>query len=122
MNKKDREYFAKRLEEELARSGSALGRSLRRESLKESSGDLSAYSIHMADIGTEALERERDLMLASSESRNVNLIRDALKRLEDGSFGDCEECGKPIPRKRLEVIPYAQFCTRCQDKLEKSGS
>jgi len=125
LKKKDREYFAKRLEEELARlasQGGALGRSLRRESLKESSGDLSAYSIHMADIGTDAMERERDLMLASSESRTVNLIRAAFKRLEDGSYGDCEECGKPIPKKRLEVIPYARFCTGCQDRLEKSGS
>lgn len=125
MNKKDREHFARRLDEELAnlaKSWGTLGRSLRRESLKESSGDLSAYSIHMADIGTDAMEREKDLMLASSESRTVYLIREAFRRLADGSFGECDECGKPIPRKRLEVIPYAQYCTRCQDRLEKSGS
>jgi RNA polymerase-binding transcription factor DksA len=123
VNKKDQKHFQKRLHEELANLAKALGKlekSVMQRSQRESSGDLSAYSIHMADLGTDAMERERDLLLASAEGRTVLQIREALNKLEDGTYGTCEECGKPIGAARLEMIPYAVYCSKCQVKLEKS--
>ena len=123
MNKKDLKHFEKRLHEELGNLAKALGKlekSVLQRSQRESAGDLSAYSIHPADLGTDAMERERDFLLASAEGKVVLQIREAQKRIEDGSYGTCEGCGKPIGTARLEVIPYASLCTKCQVKAEKS--
>ncbi len=123
MNKKDLKHFRERLREELDKIAASLNRferNARESSQRDSSGDLSAYATHSADIGTDAMEREKDMMLASRESRTILLIREALRKIDDGSFGDCEECSKPVGTKRLELIPYAQFCTRCQVKAERN--
>ncbi len=123
MNKKDLKHFRERLREELDKIADSLDRferNARESSQRDSSGDLSAYATHSADIGTDAMEREKDMMLASRESRTVLLIREALRKIEDGTYGACEECGKPVGAKRLELIPYAQLCTRCQVKAERN--
>lgn len=123
MNKKDLKHFRERLIEELDKIAASLDRferNARESSQRDSSGDLSAYATHSADIGTDAMEREKDMMLASRESRTVLLIREALRKIDDGSYGDCEECSKPVGAKRLELIPYAQLCTRCQVKAERN--
>lgn len=125
MNKKDLKHFRERLGEELEKIATSLDRferNARESSQRDSSGDLSAYSTHSADIGTDAMEREKDMMLASLESRTVLLIREALRKFDDGTYGECGECSKPIGAKRLELIPYAQLCTRCQVKAERATS
>ena len=124
MNKKDLKHYRDRLREELDKIADSLDRferNARESSQRDSSGDLSAYATHSADIGTDAMEREKDMMLASRESRTVLLIREALRKVEGGTYGDCEECGKPVGAKRLELIPYAQLCTRCQVKAERNA-
>jgi RNA polymerase-binding protein DksA len=123
VNKKDLKHFRERLREELEKIAVSLDRferNARESSQRDSSGDLSAYATHSADIGTDAMEREKDMMLASRESRTVLLIREALRKIDDGSYGACEECSKPIGIKRLELIPYAELCTRCQVKAERN--
>jgi DnaK suppressor protein len=125
VKKKELEHFRARLEEEMGILSKALGRlekSVLQRSQREASGDLSAYSIHMADLGTDAMEREKDLLLASAEGRAALQIRDALVKIDDGTYGECEICGKPIGDKRLEMIPYAPLCTRCQMKAERTQS
>ncbi len=125
MNKKELKHYEKRLQEELENLGKALGKlekSVLQRSQRESSGDLSAYSIHMADLGTDAIEREKDLLLASSEGKVVRQIRDAMRRVQDGTYGNCEDCGKPIGAKRLELIPYAHLCAKCQVQAERTAS
>jgi RNA polymerase-binding protein DksA len=125
VNKKELNHFQKRLHEELANLSRTIGKlekSVLSRSQRESSGDLSGYSLHMADMGTDASEREKDLLLASAEGRIVIQIREALQKIAKGSYGDCDDCGKPIGAKRLELIPYAAFCTRCQMKAERSVS
>jgi len=125
VKKKELEHYRKRLEEELVALSRAIGRlekSVLQRSQREASGDLSAYSIHMADLGTDAMEREKDLLLASTEGRAVLQIREAMQRIEDGTYGVCEICGKPIGEKRLEMIPYAPLCARCQMKTEREQS
>ena len=76
----------------------------------------------MADVGTEAFEQELTLNLLGNEKGVFEQIEAALKRIENGSFGRCEGCGKEIPKARLEAIPYAALCVRCASKQERRGA
>ena len=88
------------------------------QSQREASGDLSGYTLHMADIATDSYDREFSLGLASNAQQILYEIDEALKRVKEKSFGDCTLCDKPIPRKRLRAIPYAGLCIACQSKEE----
>ena len=92
------------------------------KSQKESSGDLSGYSFHMADMASDSYDRELSFNIASEEQLVVYEIDEALKRIEDGKFGKCIECEKKVPLKRLNVIPYAKYCIQCQSNDEKNGA
>ena len=88
------------------------------KSQREASGDLSGYSFHMADTASDDYERDFSLGRATEEQKQVYYIDEALKRIEEGSYGNCLECGKPIPRKRLAALPYAEVCIECQKKKD----
>jgi len=90
------------------------------KSQKESSGDLSGYSLHMADMASDSYDRELSLNIAGGEQEIVYEIDDALKRIEEGDFGKCISCGKKIPQKRLNAVPYAKYCIQCKSKEEKN--
>jgi RNA polymerase-binding protein DksA len=122
LNKKDQKHFEKRLLEERDRLTQALGKleaSVLKRTQRESSGDLSAYSIHPADLGTDAIDREKDLLVASAEGRRLVEIDEAMQRLSSGTYGVCEACGKDIDHRRLEVVPHARLCLKCQEKAER---
>src|SRR3989344_2695147 len=87
-------------------------------SAKDSSVDVSGHALHMADVATDMYDREFSLGLASNDRELLNKIDQALKRIEDSSFGLCAECGKSIPAARLKALPYAQTCLKCQEKIE----
>ena len=87
---------------------------------KDSSGDLSSYSSHMADQGSDSMEREKAFLFASVKRSRLAEIDSALARIEAGSFGVCESCGKSIPLKRLERMPGASLCVECKEKEEKA--
>ncbi|MEW5758204.1 MAG: TraR/DksA C4-type zinc finger protein [Candidatus Omnitrophota bacterium] len=91
-----------------------------RKSQKEASGDISGYSYHMADAATDTYDREFSLSLASSEQDALYEIEDALKRIEEKTFGLCEVCHGQIAKIRLKVVPYARLCLKCQEAKEKS--
>jgi len=82
------------------------------------SGDISGHVLHMADVATDMYDREFNLELASNEREVLAKIEQALKRVEDKTFGECNECKKPIPLARLNAIPYAETCLKCQEKIE----
>ena len=90
-----------------------------RKSQKEASGDISGYTYHMADVATDNYDREFSLGLASKERKTIYELDDALKRIEDGSFGICDDCKKSITKIRLKAIPSARLCIKCQQKKEK---
>ncbi|MFA4992070.1 MAG: TraR/DksA family transcriptional regulator [Candidatus Omnitrophota bacterium] len=90
-----------------------------RNSQKEASGDLSGYSYHMADMASDSYDRELNLNIAGEEQEIIYDIDEALKRIEEGKFGKCLSCGKKIPSKRLNALPYAKYCIQCQSKEEK---
>lgn len=90
-----------------------------KKSQKEASGDISGYTYHMADVATDTYDREFSLGLASSDREALYELDDALKKIEDGTFGLCEECKSPITKARLKAVPYARLCVKCQSKREK---
>ena len=90
-----------------------------KKSQKEASGDISGYAYHMADVATDSYDREFSLGLASSERNFIYELDDALKRIEDGTFGVCQDCKSLIAKGRLKAVPHARNCVKCQEKREK---
>ncbi len=90
-----------------------------RKSQKEASGDISGYTYHMADVATDNYDREFSLGLASNERKSLYELDDALKRIEDGTFGMCDDCKGMISKVRLKAVPSARLCIKCQQKREK---
>jgi len=86
--------------------------------IKDRTGDLSSYSYHMADQGTDAMERELAFMFASKSGRLVYHIDEALRRIKEGKYGKCLSCGKQINKERLEAVPHARLCIACKSKEE----
>jgi len=85
----------------------------------DAAGDLSAMPIHMADIGTDNYEQEFALGLVDSERNLLREVNDALQRIEEGTYGICENDGEQIAKARLEATPWARYCLTCANKLEK---
>jgi len=83
--------------------------------------EASAFGMHQADAGSDAYDRDFALSLLSQEQDALYEIDQALKRIELGTYGTCEMSGKPIPRARLEAIPFARFTVECQSQLEKQS-
>jgi RNA polymerase-binding transcription factor DksA len=83
--------------------------------------EASAFGMHQADAGSDAYDRDFALSLLSQEQDALYEIDQALKRIEVGTYGICEMSGKPIPRARLEAIPFARFTVECQSQLEKQN-
>jgi RNA polymerase-binding transcription factor DksA len=90
-----------------------------KRSARDASGELSGYSLHMADAGTDNFDREFALSLVSNEQEALYEIEEALKRLEAGTYGICEMCEKPVRKERLEAVPFARLCVQCQSSVEK---
>ncbi len=90
-----------------------------RKSQKEASGDISGYTYHMADVATDNYDREFSLGLASSDRKSLYELNDALKRIEEGTFGVCDDCKSLITKVRLRAVPSARLCIKCQQKKEK---
>jgi DnaK suppressor protein len=89
------------------------------ETLRKPKTDLSHMPIHMADAGTDNYEMENTLGLMDSERKLIAEIDEALQRTEDGTYGICEGIGKPIPKERLEAIPWTRYCVEYASLLEK---
>ncbi len=89
----------------------------------------SPYSLHMAEQGTDAMEREKTFLYAQRENKFLGYLEDALKRIEAGTYGICIECIEEpqhlcetcplIPRARLEAVPHSQLCVAIKQKQEK---
>lgn len=122
MNKKQLAHLEKRLLEERNRVMKELGHYDEQFSstLQGADGDLSSYSFHMADQGTDAMEREKQFLFASQEGRYLWHVNEALRRLYQSpkTFGSCHECGEAIDFDRLDALPHARLCIKCKAKEE----
>ena len=89
------------------------------QSESDSTGELSSYDQHQADMGTETFEREKDLSILEQVEAELAAVEHALRRLDDGTYGTCEVCGTPIPDERLEAMPAARLCLEHQAEAER---
>ena len=122
LTKKQIEHLGKRLQEERARVMKELGYydESFNSTLQGSDGDLSSYSFHMADQGTDTMEREKQFLFASQEGRYLWHVNQALRRLysDPEKFGKCHQCGADIGFDRLDALPHARLCISCKEKEE----
>ncbi len=125
MNKKDREKYEKLLlakRKQLIEEFGLLKSAGMDTTIKEKTGDLSSYSYHMADLGTDAMEREKTFYFASKSGRLLYHIDQALRRVRTKNYGKCEECGEEINRERLVAVPHARLCIKCKELEEQRKS
>jgi DnaK suppressor protein len=115
-------HIEARLMDERARALKALGLFDRIAKFDRESMDsnLSAYTDHMADQGTEAMEREKAALFATKEGRYIYRVDEALRRLysDPESFGNCHTCGSELGFERLDTLPHARYCIDCKRKEE----
>jgi DnaK suppressor protein len=91
---------------------SGLEQEARRPIGGEASGSLSDVPLHMADLGSDAYEEDLTLTLLQNEEQIGAEVNAALTRIEQGTFGRCEECHQEIPKERLDAVPYTRYCVR----------
>lgn len=124
MDKKDLKSFKDLLvkkKADLAKGIENIANTTLKTSQRDAAGDLSAYTLHMADVATDNYDREFSLSLADNEQKLLNRIEAALEKIESNAYGLCDVCGKKISKVRLKVVPYAELCVPCQEKQEKRG-
>ncbi len=122
MKKEELDYFRGLLLDEKQKLLEALGylkTNSMDETSKDQAGDSSSCSTHMAEHGTDAAEREKAFASASREGKYLYHLNEALKRIEDGSYGICRTCDENIPKNRLEAVPVTTQCMKCKNKEKK---
>jgi DnaK suppressor protein len=125
LTKTQLKHIEKRLMDERAKALKALGlfdriAKLDRETMDS---DLSVYTDHMADQGTEAMEREKAALFATKEGRYIYRLEGALRRLynDPEAFGLCHTCGIEVGYERLDALPHARYCIECKLKEEAAA-
>ena len=88
-------------------------------SLRDSIGELSTYDQHPADVASEVFERSKDSALREDARLKIRAIEDALSKIEQGSYGNCDICGNAIPVERLDAVPYTTLCAHCKSEDEE---
>jgi DnaK suppressor protein len=125
MTEQDLQYFKTLLLEQRTEANDTLAefdRMARTDAAQEASEDRNAYSLHMADRGTDAMEREKSQLFAQRSGDYVEYVEEALYRIKDGTFGACRVCSQEISRARLEAVPIATQCIACKEKGETKSS
>jgi RNA polymerase-binding transcription factor DksA len=126
LTKKQIEHLQQRLLRERERALRSLGQfdELAKQTAEQADSDLYSYSDHIADLGTDAMEREKMLLFASKEGRYLYRVEEALRRLykEPETFGICHSCGNLIAFERLDALPHARFCLDCKLKEEADAA
>lgn len=87
--------------------------------LRGQGGEHSSMPIHMADLGSDTFEQDFTLQLMESEEGTLAAIEDALDRMDEGTYGECEACGGKILKARLEALPFVALCVKCAEKEQK---
>ncbi len=121
--KKQQHFFEKQRERLLALKDTLLDSmtGVAKDNLRSRAegSEASAFGMHQADAGSDAYDRDFALSLLSQEQDSLYEIDEALKRIDNGTYGTCEMSGKPIPQARLEALPFTRYTVECQAELEK---
>lgn len=88
---------------------------------EHSAQEISNFGMHMADAGTDHFDRDFALSQLSADRDAIYEVEQALKRIQKGTYGVCEMTGKPIPKNRLEAIPWTRYTVEAQSIIEKEG-
>ena len=124
VGRRDLKEFRRLLEDERQRLTDEL------EAMEEHTPELEAqvgldlagsYDEDFADVATDTFEREKGLAIESSVQALLNQVEEALARLEEGTYGICLNCGRPIHPARLRAIPYAKLCIDCKAREERAN-
>jgi RNA polymerase-binding protein DksA len=107
--------------EQLRRQFSEIEESSLGTSQSELSGEIASFDEEYADAGTDTFERERDLSLFNNIRDLIEKIDRALERIDAGSYGLCERCGRPIEKARIRALPYATLCIKDKQAQERTG-
>lgn len=122
MTKKELEKFKKILlkkKENILSEIQHVEKDMLSKSQRDAAGDLSAYTFHMADVATDNFDREFSLGIATNVHQKIlYAIDEALKCIDDKTYGNCVGCEKPIAKSRLLAVPYTSLCVECQSKEE----
>ena len=125
MTDTDREGYRRQLQtlgDRLKGDVSGLSKEALRLSGGEASGNLSNMPFHTADLGTDNFEQEMSVSLLENQDQILTDIAAAMRRLEGGTFGQCELCNKEIPKGRLHAAPYSSYCIDCAREMEEDGT
>lgn len=87
--------------------------------IRDGVGNVSSYTTHLADLGTDSDEKEKETYMLDRELRNLKNIDNALKRIHDKTYGVCNYCGDEILSQRLKAIPYTELCINCKRNEER---
>ena len=91
------------------------------EATSETGGELSSVDQHPGDSGTETFEMEKNVSLLEQVDDELLEVEAAVQRLERGTYGTCQVCGRPIGDERLEALPATRFCVEDQAKAERQA-
>lgn len=106
---------------EILENARRLRESLVDENTGEYVGENSTFSMHMAEHGTDEMEREKGYMLIQRDEKHLYYLENALERIEKKTYGLCISCGKPIDKGRLEAVPITQHCIKCKTSISNGN-
>ncbi len=118
MTKREMQKFKKLLQAESAHLLKGI-RTIGKDTLEAASSETAMDLTSFAEAGTDTNDRETAMRLVSGESQMLREVADALQRIAEGDYGECMNCNKEIPKRRLEVFPAAKRCVECESKNEK---
>ncbi len=124
MNRERRESYRQNLMDLAARlrkEDASVGEEALCQAGGEASGNLSHFPLHLADMGTDAFERDMSTSLLQNERQIQTQVAAALDRIEQGTYGRCVKCGGEIHKGRLQAVPYTSCCVACAQEAEESG-
>jgi DnaK suppressor protein len=90
-----------------------------KQSISDSSGEISRYSYHLGDVASLSYGREFSMGLAERQQKYLEQIDEAFQRIQDGVYGICKVTGEPIPVERLEEVPVAKYSVKGKEILER---
>lgn len=120
LSKKELKYFKELISEqknEILENARRLRESIVDENTGDYIGENSTFSMHMAEHGTDEMEREKAFMFIQRDEKHLFYLENALERIEKKTYGLCVTCGKPIDKGRLEAVPITQHCIKCKTSL-----
>lgn len=106
---------------EILENARRLKESLVDENTGEYVGENTTFSMHMAEHGTDEMEREKAYMLIQRDEKHLYYLENALDRIEKKTYGLCISCGRPIDKGRLEAVPITQHCIKCKTNISNGN-